>query len=454
MNLPAAQDRRFRLESDLAKRLAETFGTPLYVIGETHFRERIRAYRDSFKSAYANSEITFASKANSTLALIAIAHQEGCAIDVASEGELRAALRAGVPANRCHFHGNNKRPREIEGAIEAGVGQIVVDNFGEIETISHILNTSRDETELILRLAPGVDPKTHAKISTGQADTKFGFNINDGSAERALLRCLELDLPVVGVHCHVGSQLLDPEAQRAGGEFLAEFSVAMKAEHGFETKVLNIGGGLGVQYTGDDLPMPISDYNRLVVEAILKALEGSGLQPKLVQEPGRSLVAESGVTLYEVGVVKTVPIADGKTRTYVSVDGGLADNPRPALYGSQYSVERIATGSSRPADWAYAADGPGALIAQAPSATFTISGRHCETDLLFPDVELPADLAAGDLLQVLCTGAYNASMASNYNRYPRPATTLVRSHGEPILIQRPESWDEMFAREHVPGDLL
>ncbi|HVL40220.1 MAG TPA: diaminopimelate decarboxylase, partial [Fimbriimonadaceae bacterium] len=312
-----------------------------------------------------------------------------------------------------------------------------VDHHSEIELVRELIGQSLEPaTKVVLRLAPGVDPITHHKISTGQADTKFGFNIANGSAEAAVLRCLELGLPLIGFHCHVGSQLLDPEAQRSGGELIARFAAEMKRRHGFEASLLNVGGGLGVRYTDADQPMEVESYSRLVVEAILCGLEGSGLTPRLAQEPGRALVAESGVTLYRVGVVKTVPAPGRGERTYACVDGGLSDNPRPALYGAKYQVELV---GSR---------GRSTSLEQ-----FTISGKHCESDTLFPDVLLPGDLSEGDLLQVLCTGGYNSSMASNYNRFPRPATALIRTDGRDVLIQRQETWDEMLAREIVPEDL-
>ncbi len=448
--------------------LSQVYGTPLYVVGEEHFRARIRRYLQAFQAAYPKSELTFASKANSALALLAIAHEEGCLIDVASEGELRAALRAGVPPQRCHLHGNNKTRQELHFAIDQGISQIVVDHFGEIETIQELVGSLAEAARgrcpgLVLRLAPGVDPVTHHKISTGQADTKFGFNITDGSAEKATLRCLELGLPLVGFHCHVGSQLLDPEAQISGGELIAQFAVLMKERHGFEAKFLNVGGGLGVRYTDEDRPMEVEEYCGRIGQAVQRALEGSGLSPALTQEPGRSLIAESGVTLYEVGVLKSVPVGETARRLYVCVDGGMSDNPRPALYGSRYTVERVARGAHHeplPAGAAaIGAEKPG-LAASAPTTvlggvpepmqTVTVSGRHCETDKLFVDISLPADLAIGDLIQVLCTGAYNASMASNYNRYPRPAMVLLREAGQHALIQRRDTWDEMFAREQVP----
>ncbi len=444
MRAAAREDTRFRLESGQARALAEKFGTPLYVLDETHFRAQIQRYRNAAENAEPGARIAFASKANSTLALLAIAHSERCLIDVASEGELRAALAAGVNAPDCIFHGNNKQKDELEFALASGIGQIVIDNFGEIENLSSLLNTQHPtpNTQFLLRLAPGVDPITHHKISTGQADTKFGFNIADGSAERAFLRCQELDLPLAGFHCHVGSQLMDSEAQRAGAEQIALFAVDMKERHAFEASILNAGGGLAARYTDCDDPVDVKDFCREVIGSMRAVLDRTGLKPKFVLEPGRSLVAESGVSLYKIGDIKTVPIGKGKMRTYACVDGGLSDNPRPSLYGAQYSVERV---SQSP------------ITNRASQSTgnsiFTISGKHCETDTLFPDVSLPSDLAAGDLLQVLTTGAYASSMASNYNRYPRPASVLIRSDGSAELVQRRETFQEMLAREIVPDDL-
>lgn len=431
MTSEVAVDSRLALSDDQVREIAAKFGTPLYVIDESHLRERVRRYKAAFEAAHPKTELTYASKANSTLAVLAIVASEGCLIDVASEGELRAAITAGVPASQTHLHGNAKTRQELEAAFELGVAQIVVDNFEEIETIASIQGRCPD---LMLRLAPGVDPKTHAKISTGQADTKFGFNIADGSAEKALLRAVELRLPVVGFHCHVGSQLLDPEAQISGGEALAQFANRMLREHGFETKVLNVGGGMGVRYTDDTPEVDPFEYCRNLVSAIVPYLDG--IDPVLVQEPGRWIIAESCVTLYEVNNVKTVPTKDG-TRTYVSVDGGLSDNPRPALYQSPYPVRWVSR-DGRPAE---------------DESAVRVSGKHCESDLLFDDKPLPGNVQAGDYLQVLCTGAYNSSMASNYNRYSRPATALVRKDGTVVVVQRRETWGEMFAREVLPEDL-
>jgi diaminopimelate decarboxylase len=430
MPTEVAVDSRLTLTDDQVRSLADVFGSPLYVIEERHLRDRVRRFRAAFAAAYPKTELTYASKANSTLAVLAIVASEGCVIDVASEGELRAALAAGVPASRTHLHGNAKTAAEVQAAFEVGVGQIVVDNFEEIELIAGTRGACPD---LVLRLAPGVDPKTNAKISTGQSDTKFGFNIGDGSAERALARCLELGLPVVGVHCHVGSQLVDPTAQVDGGRALGAFVSLMKERHGFAAQVVNVGGGVGIRYTDETPEVDPMAYCSSVVGAVLEGLEGSGLDPVLAMEPGRWIVGESCVTLYRVNNVKTVPGG----RTYVSVDGGLSDNPRPALYGSPYPV-RWTSRDGRAAE---------------AEARVRIAGKHCESDLLFDDKALPSNVGAGDLLQVLCTGAYNSSMASNYNRYSRPATVLLREDGSMALVQRRETWDEMLARESLPEGL-
>lgn len=430
----------FELSSELAQRIAREFGTPAYVVDEATLRSTIRCYVAAFRNAYSHSEVTFASKANSTATIIKIAYQEGCKIDVASEGEFRAALLAGVPARDCHLHGNNKSESEINFALSAGIGQIIIDHFGELDYLASQLPIH--STQVLLRLAPGVDPVTHAKISTGQADTKFGFNISDGAAKEAVSKALKAGLPLVGFHCHVGSQLLDPSAQITGGQILAQFAAEIKKELGYEAEVINIGGGLGVPYTDQDKPMPVEEYCREVVKAIQAEWKDSDYHPMLVQEPGRSLVAASGVTLYQVGAIKSVPAHSGR-KAYVAVDGGLSDNPRPALYGSRYTVKPILTGSRVPYTLGHA------LGSNSNNLKATVSGKHCETDRLFEDVELPASLAAGDLLQVLCTGAYGASMASNYNRFLRPPTILHRENGDLRIIQAREDYDQLFAREVV-----
>jgi diaminopimelate decarboxylase len=338
----------------------------------------------------------------------------------------------------------------LEFALSVGVGRIIIDHFGEIEMLAEL----GARCPCALRFAPGVDPKTHVKISTGQADTKFGFNAATGDAERALGLALKFGLEVDGFHCHVGSQLIDTEAQQRGGEELVRFAAQMQRSQGFHMTYLNVGGGLGVRYSDSDHPMEVEAYCQELVGTIQESLRGTNLKTNdlvLAQEPGRSIIAEAGVTLYQIGPIKEVPISATNFRTYVSVDGGLSDNPRPALYNAQYPIEVIP--QSDRSTWDYVVDGPGAAFAVPRNKTVHISGKHCETDLLFPDVTVPADLVSGDLIQVLCTGAYNATMASNYNRYPRPASVLLRMNGQAELVQRRETFDEMLAREILPRGL-
>lgn len=420
------------LPDERAVSLAERWGTPLYVLDEAALRREMRAWKQAIAQSWPSTLLGYASKANSTLAVLRLAMQEGCLIDAASEGELRAALAAGVPARLCYLHGNNKAEQEIAFAAQAGVHHIVLDNLAEIR----LLSRQAPGIPVVLRLAPGVDPKTHKKISTGQADTKFGLNIADGSAERAVKECLAAGLNVIGFHCHVGSQLLDPEAQISGGEAVAAFAAAKSREGKVQAQLINVGGGLGVNYSGQ-APMAKDEYCRKVAEAVSRGLGTSGLSPVLMQEPGRSIVAEAGVTLYRVGVVKRVRLQVGGEKSFAVVDGGYADNPRPALYGAAHRLQAA----------------PQTPREACSEAGFTVSGRHCETDTLFPDVQLRSDLQEGDIIQVLCTGAYNSSMASNYNRYRRPAAVLLREDGREQLVQRPETWDEMLSREVLPEDL-
>ena len=463
-------DSRFKLTESQARDLQAQFGTPLYVLDERSIRDRIRQYHNALDRCYGKTELSFAAKANSTLAVLKIASQEGATIDVASEGELRAAMKAGVPATKCHLHGNNKKQEELKFALERGISHVAIDHFGEIEMVAELLDQHNYETQFLLRLAPGVDPKTHARISTGQSDSKFGFNIADGSAEKALIQCLELEIPIDGIHCHVGSQLMDDDAQSAAGEFLAEFASEMKAKHGFITNRIIVGGGLGVKYLDSDEPLPIREYCERVINAIVPIFKRAKMEPIIGMEPGRSIVAEAGVTLYTVGVTKTVPIAAGKTRTYVAVDGGLSDNPRPSMYEAKYQVLAIrGTEIVKPPRLTISSeeetlsqtgepvgDEPVEQIRSIPTGitqTVTICGKHCETDNLFLEVQVPDDIQPGDLLQVYSTGAYNSTMASNYNRYPRPATVLIRHNGTYEQIVRRDSWEEMFDKESVPGDL-
>ncbi len=427
-----ASEPKLVLTEDQVRTLAAQFGTPLYVFSEAVFRQRIQSFQTAFKSIDPNARLGYASKANSTLAILKMASQEGCLIDVASEGELRAALAAGIPADQTYLHGNNKSLAELQLAVESGVDHIVVDNHLEIQTLASL----SAKTPVVLRLAPGVDPATHAKIRTGQFDTKFGIPALDHQVDQAVQAIKDHGLELIGLHCHVGSQLMTGESQRQGGESLARYAHRLKEVHGVQIRILNLGGGLGVSYLPGQEPHSFQTYNQAVVPPAREILDQVNPEAVIMQELGRAFAADSGVTLYRIGPVKTAPLDQGD-KTYVVVDGGLADNPRPAYYGAAYSMQ-VTPAEPRP---------------PVETKTVTVSGRHCETDVLFPDVELRQDLRSGDCLQVFTTGAYNSSMASNYNRYRRPPTVLLRQNGSATLIQRSETWEEMVARESIPEGL-
>lgn len=448
---PEQESRRI-LPPDLVWDLARRFGTPLYVVDEARVRERIRAFRLALERAWSRSRLVYAAKANPARAILQIAHAEGCGIDVASEGELRAALAAGIPASACILHGNNKSRSELELAFSVRVGHIVVDNFTELNLIFEIARARRErETDveasempaslgshrspaLLIRVTPGIDPHTHAKISTGQEDTKFGFSIPGGVAERAVVTCLGLGLPLEGFHLHVGSQVTDPGVHRAAAEIMGAFASDIQRRHRYQARVLNLGGGFPARYLDSEETPPIEQTCRSMIEGLLSALGEAGGHPIVMLEPGRALVAEAGVTLYTVGAVKSVLLPDGRERLFVAVDGGYGDNPRPALYGARYEVIAV---PQDPLSW------PGEPVLR----PVTVVGRHCENDTLFADVMLPVGLREGDLLQVLTTGAYHASMANNYNLFPRPATVLIRPDGRAKIIQRRETHEELLARE-------
>lgn len=415
-----------------ANELAKRYGTPLYLFDSKDLRATIREFAAAATAAYENSTVAYASKANSALAILQIIREEGLDIDVASEGELEAAIRAGFPATSIHLHGSYKSDREIHRAVQLGIQAVVIDNLSDITRVAAECEIAGRRQGVLLRIAPGVDPDTHKAISTGQEDTKFGLNIADGSATHALeilSRVKELDF--LGYHFHVGSQLLDADAVEAGAARTAEFAIEMIGTIG-EPKEINCGGGLGVRYLPDQVPVSPEELCGRVAEACLAPFRQAGLPlPRIAYEPGRHLVAEAGTTLYTVGPIKTVPIgAHGQYRRYLSVDGGLADNPRPQLYGANY--------------YAINAD----RAEQPHDHPFRIAGRHCETDTLIPEADLPAFTKEGDILAVQCTGAYNLVMASNYNRYPRPALVIV-GDGEPFVAVERESVENLFTNERT-----
>lgn len=421
---------RLVLNNEQVNHLVSKYGTPIYVISESVFLNRINAYKSAFQQNDPKIQLGFATKSNSALAILRLASQQNLLLDVASEGELRAAIAAGVSPQKCYLHGNNKSDSEVNMALEHKIHHFVADNWLDLNRIA----ATGSDIPIVIRLAPGVDPVTHEKIRTGQSDTKFGFPIREEILDSIANFILKHSLNFIGFHCHVGSQLLDPKAQMSGGELIAKATSHFANKHNIQTRLLNVGGGLGVAYTTDQLPLDFNTYNQLLCPPIREVINETAPNAVLMQEPGRSLVSDAGVTLYSVGPIKSTILSDGTEKNYLSVNGGIADNPRPALYHAQYTVLDSYPNSDNKIE-------------------YTISGRHCETDTLFPQTILSENVKTGDTLQVLCTGAYNASMANNYNRYPRPAMVLIRLSGEFSMIQRAESYDEMFSREIIPSDL-
>jgi diaminopimelate decarboxylase len=396
-----------------AVELAAEFGTPAYVYAEDDVRERARAYLDAFRARTEDFEVLFASKAAPFTAAYRLCREEGLSVDVASGGELHMALRAGFDPSRIHLHGNNKTEAELRYAIEAGVARVVLDGLGEIELLDELLDQRQ---EVLIRVTPGIEADTHTYIQTGQLDSKFGFGLQDGLAERAIeavrsSRHLEL----AGLHAHIGSQIFELEPYTKAIEALAGLA------DGDWCRVLNVGGGLGIAYTADDEPPSIDSYVEVKVRGVERVFDPV---PRILVEPGRSLVGNAGVTLYRVGTVKEIP----GVRTYVAVDGGMSDNLRPMLYGARYE--------------ALIAD----RAASAPDVQVTVAGMHCESgDILIRDVALPAP-RRGDVLVTPATGAYGYAMASNYNGVPRPPVVFCAG-GEAQVVVRGESWDDLTARD-------
>ncbi len=416
--------------------LAAQFGTPLYVMDESCIREKCRAYKSSFEKEYGDSAIAYASKAFIVTAMCALVGQEGLWLDVASAGELYTAKFAGFPMNRILFHGNFKSPEELEMAVEYGVKYVVVDSFLELEVLSAIAEDEGKTQEILLRCNPGVDPHTHRLIRTGQEDSKFGFNIKNGNAMKAVKTALaSTGLKLAGVHCHIGSQLFELDPFVEAVPVMVEFVKQIREETGAVMGVLDIGGGLGVRYLEEHNPTSIEDFAKVVSDAVKNAVAQAGIEkPMLIMEPGRSIAGEAGTTIYSIGAPKEVSIAEAPgVKTYLPVDGGLSDNPRPALYDALYS----AIVANRAGD--------------EPTKTYTVSGKHCETDMLIANVLLP-EAKIGDLLAVQTTGAYNHSMASNYNRFTRPAVVFV-ADGKADIVARRETIEDLVKCDVLPERL-
>lgn len=397
--------------------LAQKYGTPLYLMDETRIRENCRMYLRAFRRHFGeNARPLYASKAASFKRMYEIMRSEGMGVDVVSAGEIHTAALAGFPMEQAYFHGNNKTDVEIQYAIEQGVGYFVADNHEELDAINRIAGALGKQQRVLLRLTPGIDPHTYEAVATGKVDSKFGAAIETGQAE-ALFQCARAlpNVTLLGFHCHVGSQVFDEDVFERAGQIMLEFVALLRNRYGFATQQLDLGGGYGVRYCESDKQVDIEQRIGEVASSLKASAAALGIPlPTILMEPGRSIVADAGMTLYTVGTVKRIP----GYKNYVSVDGGMTDNPRYALYGSAYTV--------------YAAgrmDEPAVLHCD-------VVGRCCESgDIIQPKVALP-DVRRGDLLAVCTTGAYNYSMASNYNRMARPPVVMLTPERDTIAVQR------------------
>ena len=402
--------------------LVEQYGTPLYVLDEVTLRARCRQFADAFAARYPNSKAVYASKAYINPALARIVAEEGLGLDVVSGGELAVAMAGDVPLEGVYFHGNNKTPAELEEAVAAGIGRIVVDSFHELDLLERICADVGQNQDILVRVSPGIDPHTHVYTTTGVIDSKFGFSIQTGDAERAILEAIAAPhLNLLGLHFHLGSPIFELEPYQAATDLVLRFAAGLR-EQGLNLREFSPGGGFAIAYTRHDQPPSPDDYADAIVGTLTATCAELGMeQPSLVIEPGRSIIGPAGVALYSIGAIKHIP----GIRTYVSVDGGMGDNIRPALYQATYEV----LSANRPA--------------AEPDATVTIAGKYCESgDVLATDVLLPAP-AAGDVIAIPAAGAYCPSMASNYNLNPRPPIILVRD-GESRLIRRRESYADLM----------
>lgn len=396
--------------------LAQQFGTPLYVFDEAYIRNAIKEFQQAFAVHYnSNALVLYASKAFCCKEIYRIMSDLGAGIDVVSGGELYTALQAGFHPSNIYFHGNNKTTDEITMAIENNVGRIVIDNLEELETADRIAAEHGTVQSVMLRIKPGIDVHTHDYIRTGQIDSKFGFALETGEAAAAAKKAAGYaNLQLMGMHAHIGSQIFELQPFVDCAVIMMQFIKAL-ANDGITITELNMGGGYGIQYTEEDDPHPFYDFIAQITAAVKAFCSENGMaEPRLLVEPGRSVVAPAGLTLYTVGSVKEIP----GIRTYVSVDGGMTDNPRYILYGSKYEIQ-MANKANQPKDH-----------------TVTVAGRCCESGDLIQEnapIQFPE---AGDILAVLATGAYNYSMASNYNRVPRPAAVMVKDGAARLIIRR------------------
>ncbi len=407
--------------------LCEKYGTPLYVIDENVVREHCRLYKDSIDECYSgNGLVFFASKALCNLEIIRVVRSEGLGADAVSAGELYTLLKAGMESEKICVHGNNKTDEELDFAVKNNVGRIVVDSLSELTKLDRIAKKYDRVQKILFRIKPGIDAHTHEFIMTGQIDSKFGFALETGEAREAVLEALKYEnLNVAGVHCHIGSQIFDSSPFKEAARVMIGFMADIKDETGYEMAELNLGGGFGVTYTENDDPIKFNKYIEEVSVIIKDSCRERGLKlPFIMMEPGRSIVATAGVTLYTAGSIKNIP----NVRKYVSVDGGMGDNPRYILYQAEYTAMVANKAGDEKCD------------------VVTLAGKCCESgDLLGENMPLQK-VEEGDKIAVLTTGAYNFSMASNYNRIPRPAMVMVKD-GESRIIVKRETFEDLIKND-------
>lgn len=419
-----------------ALELAKEFGTPLYVFDEAYIRSMMRVYKKTIESRYGgNGNVLYASKAFSCEAVYRIAQQENIGCDAVSGGELYTALKAGFNPANIYVHGNNKLLYELEEAVDAGVGGIVLDSISEAEVLDGICRAKSKTQDVLIRINPGVEAHTHAFVQTARTDSKFGFSISDGSALEIIKGVLALkNIRLKGFHCHIGSQIFEKQSFVLAADKMMDFIKHVKDETGFVASVLNMGGGFGIYYTDDDPKLKEEDYATYLT-ALIDGIKGKAKElnlpePYLLIEPGRSIVGESGITLYTVGTIKDIP----GIKKYVAVDGGMFEAPRYALYQSKYCAVK--------------ADDVNAPCTQVVS----IAGKCCESgDLVAADVRLP-EVKKGDILAVFSTGAYHYSMASNYNRNFVPAAVLVKDGKADIIVKR-QNYEDLVRNDVIPERL-
>ena len=405
--------------------LANKYGTPLYLYDENKIREHCRTYKNAMEKAFGSNALPlYASKAASFKQIYRIIMEEGLGTDLVSSGELYTAASVEFPLSKAYFHSNNKTDFDIAYAIDHKIGYFVVDNVEELDAIDRIAGEKGVKQKILLRLTPGIDPHTYDAVSTGKVDSKFGSAIETGQAEQISVYASTLaNIDLYGFHCHVGSQVFDSDVFIRSSEIMLDFISLMLKKHGFTTRELDLGGGYGVRYLESDPEINIEANILQVGDHMKKYCEKQGIpMPAIRMEPGRSIVADAGMTLYTAGTVKRIP----GYKNYVSVDGGMADNPRYALYKSPYTICLA-----------------GRMNSTAPTFKCTIAGRCCESgDLIQENVTLPADIKRGDLIAVLTTGAYNYSMSSNYNRLGKPPVVMIKD-GEDYLAVKRESFEEV-----------